>query len=230
MATRQQPRRAEAPCPAPLSRDPADRRSGAAGGRHRAGARRGRCGRRAGAADRRRRARAAQRPEGAGARGAGQGRGAAARRPCRTWSRAPAPTARISPASTTSAPRCASLKPERIAGCGGLATRHDAMLAAEAGADYVMFGEPDDERTPAVVRRRPRARRVVGRGVRDSLRRLSPRSRRDRAARGGRRRFRRGRRLRLRRSARPRRRDAGRRQRLLTCRRRWNDARFGIAC
>ncbi len=36
-----------------------------------------------------------------------------------------------------------TLKPERIAGCGGLATRHDAMLAAEAGADYVMFGEPD---------------------------------------------------------------------------------------
>ena len=38
----------------------------------------------------------------------------------------------------------ASLKPDRIAGCGGLATRHDAMLAAESGADYVMFGEPDD--------------------------------------------------------------------------------------
>jgi len=37
----------------------------------------------------------------------------------------------------------ASLKPDRIAGCGGLATRHDAMSAAEAGADYVMFGEPD---------------------------------------------------------------------------------------
>ena len=37
----------------------------------------------------------------------------------------------------------ATLKPERIAGCGGLATRHDAMIAAEAGADYVMFGEPD---------------------------------------------------------------------------------------
>ncbi len=36
------------------------------------------------------------------------------------------------------------LKPERIAGAGGLATRHDAMTAAEAGADYVMFGEPDD--------------------------------------------------------------------------------------
>jgi len=36
-----------------------------------------------------------------------------------------------------------TLKPARIAGCGGLETRHDAMLAAEAGADYVMFGEPD---------------------------------------------------------------------------------------
>jgi thiamine-phosphate pyrophosphorylase len=35
------------------------------------------------------------------------------------------------------------LKPDRIAGAGGLATRHDAMVAAEAGADYVMFGEPD---------------------------------------------------------------------------------------
>ena len=35
-----------------------------------------------------------------------------------------------------------TLKPERIAGCGGLASRHDAMTAAEAGADYVMFGEP----------------------------------------------------------------------------------------
>jgi thiamine-phosphate pyrophosphorylase len=42
-----------------------------------------------------------------------------------------------------------SLKPERIAGCGGLETRHDAMLAAEASADYVMFGEPDaDNRRP----------------------------------------------------------------------------------
>jgi thiamine-phosphate pyrophosphorylase len=38
----------------------------------------------------------------------------------------------------------AALQPERIAGCGGLATRHDAMLAGEAGADYVLFGEPDE--------------------------------------------------------------------------------------
>jgi thiamine-phosphate pyrophosphorylase len=36
-----------------------------------------------------------------------------------------------------------SLKPERIVGVGGLSSRHDAMVAAESGADYVMFGEPD---------------------------------------------------------------------------------------
>lgn len=35
------------------------------------------------------------------------------------------------------------LKPDRILGAGGLHTRHDAMTVAEAGADYVMFGEPD---------------------------------------------------------------------------------------
>jgi thiamine-phosphate pyrophosphorylase len=37
----------------------------------------------------------------------------------------------------------ASLKPDRIAGVGGLSTRHDSMAAGEAGADYVLFGEPD---------------------------------------------------------------------------------------
>ena len=36
-----------------------------------------------------------------------------------------------------------SLKPDRIAGVGGLATRHDSMAAGEAGVDYVLFGEPD---------------------------------------------------------------------------------------
>ena len=36
-----------------------------------------------------------------------------------------------------------TLKPDRIAGVGGLATRHDSMAAGEAGADYVLFGEPD---------------------------------------------------------------------------------------
>jgi thiamine-phosphate pyrophosphorylase len=35
------------------------------------------------------------------------------------------------------------LKPNLIAGAGALQTRHDAMVAAEAGADYVMFGAPD---------------------------------------------------------------------------------------
>jgi thiamine-phosphate pyrophosphorylase len=44
-----------------------------------------------------------------------------------------------------------SLKPQHIAGAGDLRTRHDAMLAAEAGADYVMFGEPDsDDRRPSL--------------------------------------------------------------------------------
>ncbi len=36
-----------------------------------------------------------------------------------------------------------SLKPDRVAGVGGLVTRHDSMSAGEAGADYVLFGEPD---------------------------------------------------------------------------------------
>lgn len=36
-----------------------------------------------------------------------------------------------------------SLKPDRIAGVGGLSTRHESMLAGELGADYVLFGEPD---------------------------------------------------------------------------------------
>jgi thiamine-phosphate pyrophosphorylase len=42
------------------------------------------------------------------------------------------------------------LKPDSIAGAGGLRSRHDAMLAGEANADYVMFGEPDrrGERPP----------------------------------------------------------------------------------
>ena len=38
-----------------------------------------------------------------------------------------------------------TLKPDRIAGVGGLTTRHDSMAAGEAGADYVLFGEPDSK-------------------------------------------------------------------------------------
>jgi thiamine-phosphate pyrophosphorylase len=43
-----------------------------------------------------------------------------------------------------------ALQPERIAGAGGLRSRDDAMVAGEKGADYLMFGEPDDAgRRPA---------------------------------------------------------------------------------
>ena len=38
-----------------------------------------------------------------------------------------------------------TLKPDRIAGVGGLSTRHDSMIAGEASADYVLFGEPDSK-------------------------------------------------------------------------------------
>ena len=38
-----------------------------------------------------------------------------------------------------------TLKPDRIAGVGSLATRHDSMAAGELGADYVLFGEPDEQ-------------------------------------------------------------------------------------
>jgi thiamine-phosphate pyrophosphorylase len=38
-----------------------------------------------------------------------------------------------------------NLKPDRIVGVGGLPTRHDSMTAGEAGADYVLFGEPDKD-------------------------------------------------------------------------------------
>jgi thiamine-phosphate pyrophosphorylase len=36
-----------------------------------------------------------------------------------------------------------TLKPDRIAGVGALATRHDSMASGDLGADYVLFGEPD---------------------------------------------------------------------------------------
>ncbi|QQN65238.1 thiamine phosphate synthase [Bradyrhizobium diazoefficiens] len=38
-----------------------------------------------------------------------------------------------------------SLKPDRIAGVGGLETRHESMNAGEMGADYVLFGEPNEK-------------------------------------------------------------------------------------
>lgn len=48
----------------------------------------------------------------------------------------------------------AALHPGRIVGAGGLVSRHEAMLAGEAGADYLLFGEPDAagrRPTPAAV-------------------------------------------------------------------------------
>ncbi|MGD9925802.1 MAG: thiamine phosphate synthase [Pseudorhodoplanes sp.] len=46
-----------------------------------------------------------------------------------------------------------SLKPARIAGIGGLETRHDAMAGAENGADYVMFGDNARPSLDAVIER-----------------------------------------------------------------------------
>ncbi len=44
-----------------------------------------------------------------------------------------------------------SLKPARIAGCGGVSSRDDAMFAGERGADYVMFGEfKPEQRRPSL--------------------------------------------------------------------------------
>ena len=60
-------------------------------------------------------------------------------------------------ASKTTKVATPALKPNYIAGCGGLASRHDAMLAGETGADYVMFGEPDAQG------RRPRLEAVLER-------------------------------------------------------------------
>jgi len=46
-----------------------------------------------------------------------------------------------------------ALKPDRIAGIGGLETRHDAMVAAETGADYVMFGDNERPSLDALIER-----------------------------------------------------------------------------
>ena len=88
------------------------------------------------------------------------------------WSRAAAPTARISTGIEAMQEAMPSLKPDRIAGVGGLATRHDSMAAGEAGADYVLFGEPDATRPAAFGRGDRRAPAMVGRTVRAALRRL----------------------------------------------------------
>ena len=94
------------------------------------------------------------------------------------------------------------LKPKSIAGVGGLHTRHDAMAAAEAGADYVMFGEPD------AAGRRPSFDAIIDRVewwaevFEIPCVAYAARTRRNSTACRGRRRFRRHRRGRVRRSAR----------------------------
>jgi thiamine-phosphate pyrophosphorylase len=50
-----------------------------------------------------------------------------------------------------------NLKPAKIAGCGGITSRDDAMAAGEQGADYVMFGDATANRSraplPAIIER-----------------------------------------------------------------------------
>ncbi len=60
----------------------------------------------------------------------------------RLAARAGADGAHIGGAPADLAAALASLKPERIVGAGLLRNRDEAMGAGEAGADYVMFGEP----------------------------------------------------------------------------------------
>jgi len=48
----------------------------------------------------------------------------------------------------------AALKPDRIVGVGGLLGRDDAMEAGEAGADYLMFGGPDEATAHDVIAER----------------------------------------------------------------------------
>lgn len=48
------------------------------------------------------------------------------------------------------------LSPGNIVGAGRLATRHDAMVAGEAGADYLLFGDWDAPLAPAELEERIR--------------------------------------------------------------------------
>ena len=57
------------------------------------------------------------------------------------------------------------LKPDRIVGVGGLHSRHDSMVAGEAGADYVLFGEIDADGHRPVHRGDRGAARMVGGAV-----------------------------------------------------------------
>ena len=73
--------------------------------------------------------------------------------------RANADGAHISDAGEALAQAIAALRPAKIVGAGGLKTKDAAMSAGEAGADYVMFGEPAaDGWTPPFAQTLERAR------------------------------------------------------------------------
>ena len=91
-----------------------------------------------------------------------------------------------------------SLQPGHIVGAGGLQTRDEAMIAGEAGADYVMFGGPASVEPHAQHRR---ARELVVGNLQRSLRRLRAGSLFDRRSCSRRRRLHRAWRRNLRRSA-----------------------------
>lgn len=72
--------------------------------------------------------------------------------------RANADGAHISDAGAALAQAIAALRPAKIVGAGGLKSKDAAMLAGEAGADYVMFGEPGvDGYVPAFAQTLERA-------------------------------------------------------------------------
>ena len=73
-----------------------------------------------------------------------QGRGAAlmVEAPVEVAARAGADGIHLTYAPEALSDAVSRLAPKRMVGVGGLRSRDDAMAAGEAGADYVMFGEP----------------------------------------------------------------------------------------
>jgi thiamine-phosphate pyrophosphorylase len=55
------------------------------------------------------------------------------------------------PGSEALADALEQLKPQRIVGAGHLTSRDDAMVAGEAGVDYLLFGGPDTIETPETI-------------------------------------------------------------------------------
>ena len=100
-------------------------------------------------------------------------------RRCRRGAGLPVPTASISPGPSRSRQPRRQLGRERLIGVACGLSRHAAMVAGEAGADYVLFGSLD--LTPPGARRRPGG--LVARAVRAAMRRRRPALPRDGARR-----------------------------------------------